>query len=287
MGNACDKSVTDGTVDGTDGIAGASGLLVRDPETAEDAGLFRWAGLASTLVAGAAYKLCLDTDGGDGLLAFGDTGFEIFILGFDAGYPLTVEAAAAQVLSFVCTGCGAHTTAGLAEECPVYDGSASAGSSSAAVGVTGLASNYFFSSDATNLTRGRHYRLCLSIGSGVYMETGQAVYVTGITDASTVNVLAASSESATVHCAQGCSASTSMYLGLSCDHTDDGSNGLHAGVPGLSAPAALLSQSSPGTFYAVFDASQLNPGLHQVCASLGPGMFTGDTGVQINVQLPR
>jgi len=188
-----------------------------------------------------------------------------------------------------CLGCGVKTNGGLAEACgSSYDGTGYPNVSTVAAPLSGSNPTFSLTLDTSELTPGRHYRLCLKLdrddASGSFLDAGQAVYVTGVRSSVFASIAAAVSQPYMVECPEGCSTDTRLYLALACDYQD--SDGVRQAVPTFASPSvALVPGVDPGDFTTTLNTSALSVGAtYRVCADLdgvATSLAFGDTAVEV------
>ncbi|CAK9078729.1 Hypothetical protein (Fragment) [Durusdinium trenchii] len=131
--------------------------------------------------------------------------------------------------------------------------------------------------DASSLTAGMHYSVCLSrVDTAAFEDTGETVFVSPIQEVQPLMVQPSSSQEFSITCVPGCTSSTELFLALDCaDRTG--------------APRAALTGFR--RFWSVtMDLSSLSFGLYKICADIdGAGasvLLAGDTGLSLRTAGP-
>ncbi|CAJ1442143.1 unnamed protein product [Effrenium voratum] len=213
---------------------------------------------ASALIAGRYYGLCTDVDGPVANLAFGDTGFMVYVSGLEAISPQAIRQAFAQEIQLTCPYCNPNndiTQAYIALECDtsLYFGfnlpaTASVNSPTnrlpGPAGVTDPDATKLYI-DARTLDLGGVYHLCVDLdGSNAKMAMGDTsfvVYVTAMTSLKPWGILPAANQTVVMTCSSGCVTGVSVaYVGTDCDYTV--SNGEMTALAGTRTPHASFNK---------------------------------------------
>ena len=139
---------------------------------------------ASSLEPGATYQLCADLDGPAGAAFANDiTGFEVFVTPILAVKSMAVERLAAQALDLHCPVCNQSVEVYLHADCgePAPAASGPAGTPRVALAASSSEVVWVATVDASGLTLGTHYRLCMDVtdlrGGYLVRDSGLAVFV--------------------------------------------------------------------------------------------------------------
>jgi len=262
---------------------------------------------ATSLVPGRSYELCVDLDGEAGELVPGSAA-QVSITPLYAAEPSAVRQQPGQRVAVRCDRCSTLSRVHLAKSCAAEGVQATPSQPLRAVGmaVTGADRWFDFMFDASHLTRGTAYLLCLDLdGPGKTfsaIETGILIHVTAVYESATQSVAPAAQQLVQVKCeATACSSRATLVLATgACDVTDTGGLTLSR-PPSLSAASVLIpargstpsqspvpgAMSTPGTWLETsVDATQLKAGArYRICVDLdgtGP-LGLGDTGLALLV----
>ena len=139
------------------------------------------------------YRVCVDVDGPTYDVAFGNTGFQIYIAGeiLPVGVPM-IAAAAGQTVTMSCADCTTSTTAYLATFCDtsLLDASiqANGATNTAPRPIVSVGGNVWsISVDASQLRRGYRYSVCLDLDGATTVspnaDSDIRVYISAVTSA--------------------------------------------------------------------------------------------------------
>ncbi|CAJ1359317.1 unnamed protein product, partial [Effrenium voratum] len=260
----CDSTVNDGVMRSNGNENTGSVTLVHK------SGDLKWAVEnidASALIAGRYYGLCTDVDGPVANLAFGDTGFMVYVSGLEAISPQAIRQAFAQEIQLTCPYCNPNndiTQAYIALECDtsLYFGfnlpaTASVNSPTnrlpGPAGVTDPDATKLYI-DARTLDLGGVYHLCVDLdGSNAKMAMGDTSFV------------ATGPEFMFRACVTGVSVA---YVGTDCDYTElwtEVSNGEMTALAGTRTPHASFNKPADlaaDDYQVDIDAEGMIPGKH-------------------------
>ena len=163
-----------------------------------------------------------DVDGPTYDVAFGNTGFQIYIAGeiLPVGVPM-IAAAAGQTVTMSCADCTTSTTAYLATFCDtsLLDASiqANGATNTAPRPIVSIGGNVWsISVDASQLRRGYRYSVCLDLDGATTVspnaDSDIRVYISAVTSAGDGIMRPGAAEVLRLPCTVGCSAASSAYL---------------------------------------------------------------------------
>ncbi|CAD7974334.1 unnamed protein product [Amoebophrya sp. A25] len=239
---------------------------------------------ATMLTRGMVYRICMDYDGINTEKYFADTFQQVYILSISILTPGIVQKAG-QEIRFECADCVAGATAlylTAETDCDVFvsDGShtgASPATADAVVLATDAgagANRYVATVDASGLTSGNRYTVCMDLdgatGTLPFGFTELTTYITGATLNADTVVAADVAQDFSVICSV-CTPATSLYLAsaaVGCDTTDFDAGQVAVGADS-SASAPLVSALGTSPWTVSVDAELLSIGdYYTICTDL-------------------